>query len=155
MLALFTYTCSWKKDLEIYCVWMVYIFAKNNSSYLLHSAANKAKRVGFSLYICHYTNLLFFHFGHQTLFLDDQVLFKKQLISNSYKRVGLEEEGPKWNTWQTWMTYHKFQKHSVWSSNLNYTIVVPQNCSNSILVPRFIFINFLSLIDRGVAEFWW
>jgi hypothetical protein len=87
------------------------------------------------------------------LFLGDQVLFKEQLISNSYKMIGFEEEGPKWNTGQTWVTYHKFQKHSLWSSNLNnyidYTISVPQNCSNSILMQRFIFVNFLSLVERG------
>jgi hypothetical protein len=36
-----------------------------------------------------------FQFGPQTLFLDHQVLFKEQLITNSYERVGLEEGGPK------------------------------------------------------------
>jgi len=156
LLALFTCTWSfiWQKYLEIYYVWMVYIFAKNNSSCMLRNTGNKAKRGVFSLYICHYAKFcFFFQFGHQTLFLGDQVLFKEQLISNSYKMIGFEEEGPKWNTGQTWVTYHKFQKHSLWSSNLNnyidYTISVPQNCSNSILMQRFIFVNFLSLVERG------
>jgi hypothetical protein len=41
---------------------------------------------------------IFFKFGSQTLFLDDQVLFKEQLISNSYEMVGLEEGGSKLKT---------------------------------------------------------
>jgi hypothetical protein len=52
------------------------------------------RRMRFSLYICHNSNF-FFQFGPQTLFLDDQVLFKEQLITNSYERVGLEEGGSK------------------------------------------------------------
>jgi hypothetical protein len=46
--------------------------------------------MGFSLYIC-YNAIFFFQFGPQTLFLDDKVLFKEQLITNSYERVGLVE----------------------------------------------------------------
>jgi hypothetical protein len=37
--------------------------------------------------------LFFFQFDPQTLFLGDQVIFKEQLISNSYEMVGLEDEG--------------------------------------------------------------
>jgi hypothetical protein len=37
----------------------------------------------------------FFQFDPQTLFLDDQVLFKERLISNSYERVRLEGGEPK------------------------------------------------------------
>jgi hypothetical protein len=40
----------------------------------------------------------FLKFGSQTLFLGDQVLFKEQLISNSYEMVGLEKEGSKLKT---------------------------------------------------------
>jgi len=40
-------------------------------------------------------NFIFFQFGPQTLFLDNSVLFKKQLILNSYEMVGLKEWGPK------------------------------------------------------------
>jgi hypothetical protein len=44
------------------------------------------------------------------LFLGDLSLFKKQLILNSYKRMGLEEEGMKWKTQQIWVVNHKFWK---------------------------------------------
>jgi hypothetical protein len=44
----------------------------------------------------------------------------------------------------------------LWSSNLknhsNYIIVVPQNCSNSILIPRIIFVIFRSLVKREERE---
>jgi hypothetical protein len=39
--------------------------------------------------------ILFFQFGSQTLFLDNSILFKKQLILNSYEMVRLKEWGPK------------------------------------------------------------
>jgi hypothetical protein len=58
--------------------------------------------------------------------------------------------------WQTWVTYYKFQKQSLWFSNLNnhvnYIIVAPQNFSNFILVSRFIFVIFWSLVKRGERE---
>jgi hypothetical protein len=47
------------------------------------SVAYILKHVGFSLYICQY-NFFSFQFDPQTLFLDDQILFKEQLILNSY-----------------------------------------------------------------------
>jgi hypothetical protein len=39
--------------------------------------------------------ILFFQFGPQTFFLDNSILFKKQLILNSYEMVRLKEWGPK------------------------------------------------------------
>jgi hypothetical protein len=78
-----------KKYLEIYCVLMVYIVAKNNSSCMLRSAGNKAKRGGFSRYVYHYAKFCFFPVWSSN-FVFGQVLFKEQLISNSYKMVGLE-----------------------------------------------------------------
>jgi len=51
------------------------------------------KHVGFTL-LCHYVKFcFFFQFDPQTLFLGDQVIFKEQLISNSYEMVGLEDGG--------------------------------------------------------------
>jgi hypothetical protein len=40
-------------------------------------------------------NFVFFQFNPQTLFLDNSVFFKKQLILNSDEMVGLKEWGPK------------------------------------------------------------
>ena len=57
------------------------------------------KRVGLLLYnvqliLC---KILFFvQFGPQSFLLSDQDLFKEELISNSYERVGLKEGGLKW-----------------------------------------------------------
>ena len=50
----------------------------------------------FHYVVCHYVKFYFiFQFDPQTLFLDYLVLFKEQLILNSYEMVGLEDEGPK------------------------------------------------------------
>ena len=39
--------------------------------------------------------LFFVQFGSQSFLLSDQDLFKEELISNSYEKVGLEEGGLK------------------------------------------------------------
>ena len=36
-------------------------------------------------------DFIFFRFDPQILFFDDQALFKKQLISNSYEMMGLKD----------------------------------------------------------------
>jgi len=36
-------------------------------------------------------DFIFFQFDPQTLFFDDQALFKKQLISNFYEMMGLKD----------------------------------------------------------------
>ena len=64
----------------------------------------RGKRASYSIFEnardCHYAlvtmqKILFFQFGPQTFFLDNSILFKKQLILNSYEMVRLKEWGPK------------------------------------------------------------
>jgi len=54
-----------------------------------------------------------------------------------------------------WRTI-SFEKNILWSFNLNnhanYIILVPQNCSNSILVQRFIFVTFWFPVEREERE---
>ena len=59
-------------------------------NYYLYTKMHRIFTVCWSL-----CNLFCFQFGPQTLFLGDQVLFKEQLVLNSYEIVGLEEGGPK------------------------------------------------------------
>ena len=63
----------------------------------IHHITCILKRVGFSLYVYHCAKICFFFFSlvFKLCFLTDQVLFKEQLISNSYERMKLEEGGPK------------------------------------------------------------
>jgi hypothetical protein len=89
--------------------------------------------------------------------LGDLVLFKKQLISNSYERVRLEkgDQNEKYSKHE-WRAI-SFEKNAFWYSNLNnhvnYTILVPQHFPNSILVQNFIFIFiFWSLVEQGERE---
>jgi hypothetical protein len=43
-------------------------------------------------------------------FLSDLLIFKEQLILNSYKKIKLKGRRPKWKTQQARVAYHKFWK---------------------------------------------
>jgi len=83
------------------------------------------------------------------LFLGDLVLIKDPLISNSYERVWLERgDRNEKHDKHEWHAI-SLKKDALWYSNLNnhvnYTILVPQHFTNSILVRKFIFLYLLVL----------
>jgi hypothetical protein len=105
-------------------------------------------------YYCGWT-LIFFIFSiwSSNFFSSDLVLIEDQLIF-FYERVGLKkgdinEKGVK----HGWCVI-SFEKDVLWSSNFknntNYTILVPQYFSNSILVQKFYFlVSNWEKIERG------